>query len=194
MAGKLVTIATFAEASHAHLARGALEAAGIPVSLNNEESFALFGDGMTALGGIRLVVREEDESAAVKVLDDTFGTEDSVSEEELTAQAVATVPDELEHSQVAPDDPSSESLDREKNARVAFRAAATSLLIPFVVIFAYAMIRRTASGPGELSARGRWNLNAAITLVIWPTLLLCFLALTTLIALVAYPLIRLGIM
>ncbi|MFM8271843.1 MAG: putative signal transducing protein [Gemmata sp.] len=93
MAGRLVTIAAFAEATVANAARNALDAAGIPATLNTEGSFGLFGRTVTALS-VRLVVREADEPAAVKVLDDTFGPQEQVSEAELAARAEAAEPED----------------------------------------------------------------------------------------------------
>lgn len=182
MAGRLVTIARFDQVSEAHIAKGALETAGIPVTLNNEESSALFGQVMTAMGSIRLVVREEDEPAAVKVLDDTFGTTEPADEADLAALAEASEPEDWRDAAQqtsAPDaDPVTDS-DRDKNARVAFQAAVIGTIVPVVALFASVpvvalfasiialiMIQRTAAGSGELSSRGKWNLRAAIVLVI----------------------------
>ena len=74
----------------ANVARNALDAAGIPATLITEGSFGLFGRTVTALS-VRLVVREADEPAAVKVLDDTFGPQEQVSEAELAARAEAAL-------------------------------------------------------------------------------------------------------
>src|SRR5262245_27346560 len=126
MAGKLVTIATFELPVEAHIARNALEAANIPVTLNNEESSTLFGQGTNVLSGVGVVGREEDEEAAVKVLDATFGSEEPVSEEELAAQAEATEPEATEPEDVLPATPElpEEVLsERDEYARRAWLAA-----------------------------------------------------------------------
>jgi hypothetical protein len=175
MAGRLVTIATFSESAQAHVARSALEAAGIQVALNNEETVSLFGSITTALGGIRLVVREEDEEQAVKVLDDTFGGE-PVDQADLAAQAEAADPedatDAAEQTLSPAADPTADSAAREKDARVAFQAAAIGIVFPLATLFALVMILQASSGPGELSSRGRRNLYAAIALAFWPLALL----------------------
>lgn len=92
MSDRLVTIAVFGQSADAHLARGALEAAGIRVALQNEETSSLFGSMSTPLGGVRLVVLAEDEPAALKVLDEAFGPNEPIGEDELAAQAVAAAP------------------------------------------------------------------------------------------------------
>ena len=57
--------------------------------LDNEQTASLFGSVLPMIG-IRVVVREEDEPQAVKVLDETFGPEEEqLSEAELAAQAEA---------------------------------------------------------------------------------------------------------
>ncbi len=181
MAGRLVTIATFDELVDAHTAKGALEAAGIQMHLDNEQASSLFGQVMLPIG-IRLVVREEDELQAVKVLDETFGTNEPVDEADLAALAEASEPEDLRDAAQQMSAPGADSVtdsDRDKNARVAFQAAVIGTIVPvvalfasvpvvalFASIFALIMIQRTAAGSGELSSRGKWNLRAAIVLVI----------------------------
>jgi len=181
MAGKLVTIATFGHSSDAHIARSALEAAGIPVTLNNEETTALFGPATTALGSIRLVVREEDEEQAVKVLDDTFGGE-QVDDADLAAQAEAAEPEEAQEAAKAAaieSDPDADSAAREKDARVAINAAFIGLIFPLATLFAIVMILQASSGPGKLSPRGKSNLYGAILVAFGPV----FLVVTTILLL-----------
>jgi hypothetical protein len=173
MAGRLVTIAAFAEATAANAARNALDAAGIPATLNTEGSFGLFGRTVTALS-VRLVVREADEPAAVKVLDDTFGPQEQVSEAELAARAEAAEPEDARDAAglAAPEsDPETDSLARETDARVAFQAAAIGLVFPIATLFALVAIVQASCGPGELSARGRWRLRAAVALALGPLVL-----------------------
>ncbi len=184
MAGKLVTIATFGHSSDAHLARSALEAAGIPVTLNNEETTSLFGPATTALGSIRLVVREEDEERAVKVLDDTFGSE-PMNEADLAAQAeAAPAEDPVDAGQqvaVSIVDPAADSAARERDARFALFAVCFGFLIPFGHLFAFVMIVQACSGPGELSRRGRYHVYAAVLIfaVLYLPLLILVLSLAS---------------
>jgi hypothetical protein len=86
MAGRLVTIATFAHLTDAHAARAALEAAGILAALNNEQTSSLFGSVLPVIG-VKLVVREEDEPRAVAVLDATFGRDEALTDAEIAAAA-----------------------------------------------------------------------------------------------------------
>lgn len=173
MAGKLVTIATFGQSSQAHIARSALEAAGIPVTLNNEETTSLFGPATTALGSIRLVVREEDEEQAVKVLDDTFGGE-PVDEADFAAQAeAATAEDAVDAGQqpAVVADPVADSAARERDVRFALFCACVGWVIPFGPLFALVMILQASSGPGVLSRRGRRLLYAAYLVILAPVVL-----------------------
>lgn len=163
MAGKLVTIATFELPLEAHIARNALVAANIPVTLDNEESSTLFGQGTNVMSGVRVVVREEDEEAAVKVLDATFGSEEPVSAEELAARAEETEPEDP----VPPAKP--ESLDeegqplseRDRYARRAWLAAIFGLVVPFLWFYAVYLFLNAAFGDGPLSDRSKGKLFVA---------------------------------
>jgi hypothetical protein len=179
MAGKLVTVATFGHSSDAHIARSALEAAGIPVTLNNEETTSLFGPATTALGSIRLVVREEDEGRAVKVLDDTFGSE-PLDEAELAAQAEAAAPEEAIEGAAElgiESDPEADSAARNKDARMAAHAAFIGLIFPLATLFAIVMILQASSGPGKLSPSGKRNLYGAILVAFGPATLVAIILL-----------------
>jgi hypothetical protein len=174
MAGNLVTVATFDQTAQAHIARGALEAAGIQVAVNNEQTSSLFGGFTTALGGIRLVVREEDEEQAVQVLDDTFAT-GTVGDEELAALAEAALaedPVEAGAGAAPAADPAADQVARERR-----RGRHSSPHVPawcsrLQRSFATVMILQAANGPGELTARGRRHLYAACLLVLVPFVLI----------------------
>jgi hypothetical protein len=170
MAGRLVTIATFDQAAQAHLARSALEAAGISVTLNNEESSALFGPVTNALGGIRLVVREEDEEAAVKILDATFGSEEPVDDVDLAEQAESAEPEDAvdaAKAAKAPEvDPAADSAAREKAVRVALQVACIGLVFPLATPFALVMALQASHAPGELSPQGQRRLFTAALLTL----------------------------
>ncbi len=164
MAGKLVTIAQFDQSSDAHIARSALEAANIPVTLNNEESSTLFGQGTNVLSAIRLVVREEDEAAAVRVLDATFGSEEPVTEEELAAQAVAAEPEDGV-PQSAPPEPPDEAeqplSERDEYARRAWLAVFFGFAMPILWFYAVYLFFNAAFGDGPISDRSKKKLFVA---------------------------------
>ena len=169
MAGRLVTIATFEQLAEAHIAKNALDGVGIAAALNNEETSSLFGSATTVLGGIRLVVKEEDEAAAVKVLDDTFGDQEAVNEADLAVLAEtspAEDPVDAGQQPAPPADPLADSLAREKDARTALTAALLGYFLPFASLFAIVMIISAASGPGKLTRRGRYYVIAAVAQVI----------------------------
>ncbi|MDY3552903.1 DUF2007 domain-containing protein [Gemmata sp. JC717] len=173
MAGKLVTIATFGHLAEAQAAKNALEAAGIASALDNVQTSSLFGTVLPMIG-IRLMVREEDEPQAVKILDDTFGSE-PVSEDELTAAAEAAPaedPVEAGQQQPPPVVPGADSLAREREARSALFAACLGLAIPFASLFALVLVLQASTGSGELSARGRRHLVAAALIGCSPLVLI----------------------
>ncbi len=178
MAGRLVTIATFGQLTEAHTAKNALAAVGIQAALDNEQTSSLFGQVLPMIS-IRLVVREEDELRAVKVLDETFGGE-SVSAEELTALAEAAPAEDAVDAgqQLAPPvvDLVADSIAREREARAALLAACLGLVVPCVnplaTLFAIVMIMQAATGSGKLSGRGKRHLFAAGMIVLAPWLII----------------------
>jgi hypothetical protein len=181
MAGRLVTIATFDRVTEAHFAQGALDAAGIKAAISNEDTAPLFGQFAVAVSGIKVMVQEEDEERAVKVLDDAF--EDSpLDEAELEAQAESEAPENLneaeEHAVVLPSDPAADSASRENDARTAVLAACLGWLTCGIGhMFAIVMILTAASGPGKLTRQAKGNLYVAGFIILSPLLLGVVLAL-----------------
>ncbi|MCI0704731.1 MAG: DUF2007 domain-containing protein [Planctomycetia bacterium] len=176
MAGQLVTIATFGEVSEAHIARSALEAAGIPVTLNNEESSSLFGQSTPVLGSARLVVREEDEERAVKILDETFGNQ-PVNEADLAAVAESAEPEAEPPAESRPiaDDAESKPSERDEYARRFFLAAVFALFLAPLWFYALYLCLNAAFGEGPISERGQSHLIlGGVTLVIGFLLVVIF--------------------
>src|SRR5437763_808572 len=68
MADKLVTIATYSTPEEAHVAKNALEAAGIPTFFADEATVGLEWILNNALGGIKLQVPDDHCEAAEQVL------------------------------------------------------------------------------------------------------------------------------
>lgn len=169
MAGRLVTIATFDQAGQAHIAKNALEAAGIKAAVVNEETMSVFGQISTALGGIKVQVFEEDEERAVEALDETFGRGAPLSEAELAAQAEGAAAEDAneaaEQPAALPSDPAADSYAREKDARFALFAVCFGFCIPAGHLLAVVMIMQAFSGPGALSRRGRNHVYAALILL-----------------------------
>jgi len=62
------TIATLMTPEEAHLLRIRLEAAGIAAWLENENTTQILGGFFSMLGGVRVVVADEDEAAAYELL------------------------------------------------------------------------------------------------------------------------------
>ena len=74
----LVTIATFSQAPQAHVLRGRLESEGIPAFLADENTVTANWLYSTAVGGVKLQVREADAARAREVL----GLEEAAPEDE----------------------------------------------------------------------------------------------------------------
>jgi hypothetical protein len=180
MAGRLVTVATFDRVTDAQFAKGALEEAGIQAAITNEDVSTVLGAFVTMASGIKVLVREEDEERAVKVLDEAFA-EKPLSAEELAAQAEAEAPEDASEAAEQPSppvsDPVADSAAREKDARTALLTGCLGWFIPFAHLFAIVMMMSASSGPGRLSRRGKLHVLAAAVVVFlpWLSLLLIYL-------------------
>jgi hypothetical protein len=171
MAGRLVTVATFDSAPQAHVAKGALEAAGIQASVTEEIAGSLFGPATVAMGGIKVLVREEYEERARTILDETFEDE-PLDEEDLADEAEAAEREDDDEppaptpaSGEGPEPPTSE---RDEYARRLLLAAVISLLIPPVWFYALYLFLNAAFGPGPLSDRGWAKLIGGVSVLsIW---------------------------
>lgn len=72
----ILPVETFWDATEAHLARGALEEAGIDSVVADDNAVAVMPLHVGAIGGVKLLVRESDLARARKVLDGLEGEED----------------------------------------------------------------------------------------------------------------------
>lgn len=86
---EMITVGEFNDIASASVARSKLEAAGIHCFLANEHIMRVQWLYAHAVGGLRLQVAQRDEAAARSLL-----AEPSVSEEELTSQALEWQPDD----------------------------------------------------------------------------------------------------
>ncbi len=69
-AANLVTVARFSSPLEAEFALGRLKSAGIECVMPEEQMAVIYNFGLTAMGGIRLQVRAEDEEDARAILAD----------------------------------------------------------------------------------------------------------------------------
>ncbi len=65
----LVTLREFANDVEAHIAKGILESNGIACILNDELMSSIYPMTFTSIGGIKLLVRQEDATLALQILD-----------------------------------------------------------------------------------------------------------------------------
>ncbi|MCC6642088.1 MAG: DUF2007 domain-containing protein [Deltaproteobacteria bacterium] len=81
---RLVTIAAFREPIEAHLARTRLECEGVACKLADEHIVGVYGGASSAVGGVKLQVRERDRERALRILEET-SARPATSAEWLTA-------------------------------------------------------------------------------------------------------------
>ena len=171
MAGKLVTIATFDQAGQAHVAKNALEVAGIQAVITDEETAAMLWSVSTAIGGIKVKVLEEDAERAVRLLEQELGPDGAeANPDEFAAEAEAASPEDgveppaggaAPHPQPfgtgAPPTNENEPSERDDYARRVFFAAWLGLAFPPLSIISLYFLFKAAFGLGQLSPRGRYN-------------------------------------
>lgn len=68
---RLITVAAFNEPIEAHLARSRLECEGLVCSLADEHIVGVYWLSTSAVGGVKLQVRERDREQALRVLEET---------------------------------------------------------------------------------------------------------------------------
>jgi hypothetical protein len=117
---RLVTVATFDSSHQAHVVRHRLMDAGIDAIIMDDETISMHGHLSVALGGIKVMVREERAEEAYQLLHDpkTYGTENGpepIDEEELTRQALAESREDEEPEEEAEDEEQSPVPDSDEN-------------------------------------------------------------------------------
>jgi hypothetical protein len=166
---RLVTIATFDQAAQARLAKNVLDEAGIQATISDESLVAMDWLLSNAVGGVKVQVWEDDADRAVGVLEQKLGAQgeglgESVSPEELAAEAAAAAPDEGEEPEPPPAGEVPVSLEteapseRDEFARRTAFAGILGLAFPPVAPYAVYLFLNAAFGEGSLSSRGRMNL------------------------------------
>ena len=175
MAGKLVTIARFDLTGQAHIAKNALEAAGIKSVLADEQTIAMDWLLSNAIGGIKVQVLEEDAERAVTALEESLGSDETVDEETMTAAAVAAEKEDIDAplEPIAPPSDSPPTLagtdteesaagkpsERDEYARRLFLTSVFSVLVPPLWFYAIYLFLNAAFGEGSISERGRTDLR-----------------------------------
>jgi hypothetical protein len=146
MNDELVTIATFDNTVQANLVRNQLAAAGIRATLVDEHTVGLNWMWSNAIGGVKLIVREEDYEDAARLLADP-GAEQEVDD------AGQTFLDEVETDEVETDEADADDLSndvaepeiaepkggptqREQDAERALRAACFGILLGPLQLYA----------------------------------------------------------
>jgi hypothetical protein len=118
MSQRLVTIASCSTPGETHVARNRLEAAGLKAFVGDEEIVGMYWLLSNAVGGVKLLVEEQDANAARAVLAGSSQDEPADSE---AAGAMASDPEEDEGELAL--------TRREENARHALRGAIIGLFV-----------------------------------------------------------------
>jgi hypothetical protein len=176
----LVKLASFATVEEAHLAKNALEAEGIRVFVEDEASVGLFWHLGGAMGGIKLLVMDDDVPRAQRVLDhfDEEYEERSThitdkpgpaAGEEAETHVTAVKPVDAEESPEPPD--AAEDGDEDEELRFtpgevmatrAFRAAVFGLFFPLITLYSLWLLFSCFRWNGEVNDRGRRQLFWAV--------------------------------
>ena len=163
MAGNLVTVATFDQGGKAHVARGALDAAGIRATIADETVVQMDWLLGGAVGWVKVQVLEEDADRAVAVLEEALGADSPADAAELAAEAEAAEPEDPKDAASAPaavDEVAGPLSERDQYASRAFLAAFFGLVVPLLWFYAVYLFLNAAFGDGPLSRRNRGRLRA----------------------------------
>ena len=173
---RFFTVATYDEVYKAELAKTALEEEDIVVVLHDAQIVAADWLISNAVGGVKLKVREEDGERACRILAEKMSSgaylKESLSEEELTRQALAEAPEDEPPPPMrvtVPDgEPADESSEeaasalREEYARRFLRVATFSIgLFPLWFVAFYLGLKAIFS-PGKLSSEGHNRITYGI--------------------------------
>ena len=152
MARQLVTVARFDIPATAHIARNALEEAGIKSVLQDEQLVAMDYLLSLAVGGIKIQVWEEDAERAVALLEDL-----TPGDGEPPGEAGAVRESDNEGTV-----PRTVSNDRERYALRALLAALCSVLVAPVALYTAYLLVMTLFSEGQLTLTRRWGVFIAV--------------------------------
>lgn len=164
MGTRLVTVATFDTPLQAELAANVIRAADIPVTLADVETVGMHWGAATALGGVKVQVREEDAERAGAALDRSHAAEAGAA-----ATRADPAPDLHDYEEPLDDPPEftpSPPPTREATAERLVRAAWYGVLIPPVWFYTAYLWQSVAFGTGPLSAAGRRRLLLAVPVLL----------------------------
>jgi hypothetical protein len=162
MAGRLVTVATFDQVAQAHIAKNALEDAGIKAMIADENTVGMLWSVATAIGGVKVQVLEEDAETALAVLERELGPDEALPDDP---------PELAEHDQLKSDEQPQPAegqantasqeeyphTERDEYARRLFFMAWLGLVIFPVAFIAFYFLANALLGKGTLNPRSRFN-------------------------------------
>ena len=174
MSRRLVTVATYDLPPIAHIARNALEAAGIKAIISDDQMVGMDWLLSTALGGVKVQVWEEDVERAVVVLEAAAGApeEGSESAEGEDEEDNGYEPTEEDFADEPETDPmpvsvtgevavSNDPPSRDRLARRAFFTAWLGLVLLPVAAYSFYLCLNGTFEAGPISGRGKFELGIA---------------------------------
>ncbi len=171
MAGDLVTVESYPDPITANLARNRLEEAGIRAVLSGEELVGISWGFPGAIGGIKLLVMEEDATRAVLLLADPASEAPPPPEEREGIQAdpppaldtrlQIDAPEPGEEPD-GPEDEEPHVTHLDATAARAYKAALFGLFFFPLSFYAIYLVLDVTSSDEQLTARGRRDLGYAL--------------------------------
>lgn len=153
MSDKLITVASFPTPGLAMAAKHALETAGIRVALDNENIIAMDWLMSNAVGGMKLLVMDDDAERALAILDEKYPAEQ-------LEEALAEEPAEEQEPEAEVAAPPSPGVvwERDDYARQLVFTGFLGLACFPAAFYGVYLFLNAAFSPGPLSPRGRFHL------------------------------------
>jgi hypothetical protein len=156
----LVTVATFMTAPEAHIARNALDAAGIRSVVTDGETVAMDWLLSNAIGGVKVQCRAADAERAAELINNHFGRDDVSADPGVDAAEMTDDGPHADETEAGPPPPDPDQLDaeRQRNAYQLVFVAFFGLLFCPLQFYAAYLLLITAFGDGQLTPQSRFHL------------------------------------
>ena len=166
MVSKMERIASFDTPIQAHIARNALEAAGIAATLSNE---SLAGNAWHlggAIGGVQLHVAAENVEAALQILSERHSADDNPETSECAADDQATQEVREEGIENGWDEEEGDSeitfeTEADRLAKRAIKSGIFGLILPILQLYTLWLLLLFCFEPTQATARSRWQVVSA---------------------------------
>lgn len=165
MSQRYRTVASFDVAYKADLVKAALEDAGIPAVVTDREIVSMEWLLANAVNGVKVQVTEDREAEAVAVVEALYRDgfdKSTLTDEELTRQALEAAPADIDPHDTPPTEsadgtdppPDQTRIDRDQYARRFMLCSVFSLVFPPLVFYAIYLGLAAVFGSGPMSSVG----------------------------------------